>query len=141
MFARKVHHDLAVRLQTVLFDRSYHADNRDGFLRIEPQVLSDGIAVWPESLRELFVDDDHPWQLRRVMLREKPSGAQRNLHGPKVVRTRHTQVDLQLLPRRRRVAFHVDASPSHRSGERQHGNLALRNHARQMRDAVFDLPV
>ncbi len=54
---REVRSDLAVGVQTVLFDGAHDADNLDGFLGIEPQVFSDGVAVRPETLRKFFVND------------------------------------------------------------------------------------
>ena len=67
----KIRRDLAVRLQAILFDNSHDAHNRHRLLRIEPQVFSDGVAVWPKALCEFFVNDYHLRFVRRIILCEK----------------------------------------------------------------------
>ncbi len=76
--------DLAVGIQTVLFDHSHDANNGDGLFGIEPEMFSDGVIVRPESLREFLVNDGdlrrfeavlHP---RRSGLRPKESASSGN---------------------------------------------------------------
>src|SRR5437870_3773871 len=99
-------------------------------------MFSDGILVWPETLRELFVNDRHPLAVAGVMLGEKPAFQQRDIHGSEVVGTCEAAVRLQFLPGRRSIAFHVDPAPSDRSAQRQHINQPLGLDAGQVTDAL-----
>src|SRR5215469_9912281 len=108
--------DLAVGIETVLFDRSYDANNGDGLLRIEPEMFSDSVIVWPESLREFLVNDGELRRFEVVLIREEAARDQWDLHCPKIVCACGTLIDLQLLPRRRIVPFHMDSSPSYCAG-------------------------
>src|SRR5207237_90697 len=128
-------------LQAVLFHHSHHAYNSERLFRIEPQVLADGIALRPEALRELLFNDDYLRHLRRVVLREVSAFSQGDLHGAKIVRARDAYVHLQFLAGRWSVALDVDASPTHRAGQRQHRHQALCLHTREARDAALDLLV
>ena len=138
---REIGRDFAVGLQTVLFDHSHHADNGDGFFRIEPEMLPDRVPVRPESLRELCVDDDDLLRVRAVLLGEKAARKQRNLHGPEIVRAGRALIHLQLLPWRRRISLHVDSAPSHRAGERERRNRAFGHDSWQVGDPGFDVTI
>jgi hypothetical protein len=81
-------------------------------------MFSYRIIVWPKTLREFFIDDGRLRHVRVVPLGEKAAPDQRNLHGPKIIGARDTKVHLQFLARRRRVTFHVNLAPTHRSGQR-----------------------
>ena len=70
---RAVDDDPPVDVQAVLLHGTDDADDPQLAGRIVPQVLADRVAVRPEALRELLVDDDH---LFRVVVRS-PSAKNR----------------------------------------------------------------
>ena len=112
---RTVDDDAAVDVEPVLFDGADDADDRHGRLRIVPEPLADRIAVGPEALRELLVDDgDRTLGVGEVGFRERPALQQRNLHRAEIVGRHAALVDLQLLPGLRHPAFDVDAPPADR---------------------------
>src|SRR5690348_13738965 len=52
-----VNHNATVNIQAVLFDNTHNANDGDLSLGIRPDLFADGIAIRPETLRELLVDD------------------------------------------------------------------------------------
>ena len=69
-----------------------------------------------------------------VMCREKAALNQRNLHGAKIIRAGSAH-DLPATPvRAAECTLYMNASPSHRSSQRQHGNRTFRHHSGKMGD-------
>jgi hypothetical protein len=110
----KIGHDFASAVEAILLDHPHHAGDRHGLLRIEPEMLADGIVPRPEALRELFVDNRHLLAVAGIVVVEIAAFQQGNLHGAKVIRAGHPLIHLQFLARRRRIALHIDAAPAHR---------------------------
>ena len=78
-------------------------------------MFSNGVIARPESLSKILVNNHYLRFVQGVLLRKKATRDEGNLHCPKVVRTCRALIDLQLLPWRWIVSFHVDASPTDRS--------------------------
>src|SRR5207302_11086173 len=102
------------------------------------QVFADGAAVWPKALREFFINDGYLLFFRRIIFAEESAHAQRNLHRPKIIPACDSYVRLQFLPRRWRVAFHIDTSPTHRTRERQPRNGTLGHNSQKMSNTALD---
>src|SRR5262245_61022512 len=98
VWTRAVEHDAAVDVQAVLFHRADNAD--DGYLsiRIVPEVLSDGVAVRPEAVGELLVDDADGLAVpQNVKVIKDPAFDQGNFHRTEVIGGRAALIDLQFL--------------------------------------------
>src|SRR3981081_1538834 len=93
----KINGDLGVAIQSILLDGSNQYGDDDRLLGIKPQVFSDGITIWPEALRKVFVDDRHLLASGGIVVREEPAFQQWNLHGSEVVRAGAAYVRLQFL--------------------------------------------
>src|SRR5690242_16304505 len=137
----EVGRDLAVSLQAILFDHAHYTYDRNRLLRIEPQVLSNRIAVGPEAACEFLVDDYHLGLIGGIVFREITALAQRNFHRPKIIGASDAKIDLQFLAGRRSVPFHIDVSPTNLTRERQCRYQAFRHYAGQVGNAAFDFVV
>src|SRR6202035_494805 len=80
---------------------------------IELNLLADGIFLWPELSRHLFVDHDHPRRCLRILLGDAAASHDRNAHQLKITRTDTIQDDGWLLCRKIRTpAYNREAGKS-----------------------------
>ena len=70
LLMREIHNDFAAAIEAILLDHPHHAGDRQGLLRIEPEMLANGIVARPETLRELFVDNRHLLAVARIVVVE-----------------------------------------------------------------------
>ena len=137
-----VENDTPFNVETVLLHGSDDADDLHLPLRVAPEVSAERVAVGPEALRELFVDDDHLLRsTRQVGIGEGPPLEDRDPHRPKVLGGGGPLIDLKFLAGFWRPAFDVDRAPADRSRERQRRYRASRGDTRHAGQRFTERPI
>src|SRR5262249_53165197 len=90
--------------------------------------------VGPEALCEFFVDQDHRWAVRRIVVLKEAALTQRDFHRPEIVHSSYTLIYLQFLAGRRCESFHFDRSPTQARSKRERCHTAHSFHPGQMSD-------